>query len=80
MAAKKYKANIPVYEPYLIREAAYHRCSVCGYPFAADVFPSLNDAFAEHLINSHESGPRSADSSPIALHLVREATEKKQPL
>lgn len=53
MIAKKYKARGLAQEPYLVREGSYHRCSLCGYPFAADVLPPLDVAFAEHLINSH---------------------------
>jgi hypothetical protein len=78
MIARKYKARVPAPEPHLIREAKYHRCSACGYPFAADIHPSLNAAFAEHLINSHQPGQKKPeDASQVALHAVPEATENK---
>jgi len=76
--ARKYKARVPVPEPHLIPEATYHRCSACGYPFAPDIYPSLNAAFAEHLMNSHQPDQnKPEDASQLALHRVREATQNK---
>jgi hypothetical protein len=44
--------------PHLIADGNLQRCSVCGYPFRADVRPSMAVAFAEHLMNSHKpAGP-----------------------
>src|SRR5271166_6447084 len=40
-------------EPHLIRDDNLHRCSVCGYPFPADVRPSMSVTFAEHLLKAH---------------------------
>jgi rubrerythrin len=34
-------------EPHLIADGNLQRCSVCGYPFEADVHPSMGVAFAE---------------------------------
>ena len=41
-------------EPRLIAEGELKRCSVCGYPFHADVRPSMSVAFAEHLVKAHQ--------------------------
>jgi len=40
--------------PRLIADGNLQRCSVCGYPFPADVRPSMAVAFAEHLMNRHK--------------------------
>jgi hypothetical protein len=40
-------------EPHLIADGKLERCSVCGYPFPADVKPSMSVAFAEHLQKAH---------------------------
>jgi len=40
--------------PHLIADGNLQRCSVCGYPFPADVRPSMAVAFAEHLMNRHK--------------------------
>jgi hypothetical protein len=72
----KAKAPAPTSEPHLIREGSYHRCSVCGYPFSADVYPTLNDAFAEHLVNSHHSGQTTeGDVNQAAARIVKEPTD-----
>lgn len=41
-------------EPRLIAEGNLQRCSVCGYPFPADVHRSMAVAFAEHLLKAHK--------------------------
>jgi hypothetical protein len=41
-------------EPRLIAYGNLQRCSVCGYPFPADVRPSMTVAFAEHLLKAHK--------------------------
>ncbi|MGC2107977.1 MAG: hypothetical protein WA655_00580 [Candidatus Korobacteraceae bacterium] len=41
-------------EPRLIADGNLQRCSVCGYPFPADVHPSMSVAFAEHLLKVHQ--------------------------
>jgi hypothetical protein len=41
-------------EPRLIADGNLQRCSVCGYPFPADVHPSMTVAFAEHLLKAHK--------------------------
>jgi hypothetical protein len=38
----------------LIADGNLQRCSVCGYPFPADVRPSMTVAFAEHLLKAHK--------------------------
>ncbi len=43
-------------EPRLIADANLQRCSVCGYPFPADVHPSMSVAFADHLRKAHKPG------------------------
>jgi hypothetical protein len=65
-------------EPRLIGKGDnLKRCSVCGYPFPADVHPSMSVAFAEHLLKAHQPGQTTEDSSQAALRVVREATENK---
>jgi hypothetical protein len=46
--------------PHLTEDGSLKRCSVCGYPFPADVHPSMTVAFAEHLLKAHNpaNGPR----------------------
>jgi hypothetical protein len=44
-------------EPHLVADGNMKRCSVCGYPFPADVQPSMSVAFADHLLKSHTPGP-----------------------
>jgi len=41
-------------EPRLIADGSLKRCSVCGYPFPADVHPSMSVAFADHLLKAHK--------------------------
>ena len=48
-------------EPHLIADGKLERCSVCGYPFPADVKPSMSVAFAEHLMKAHMPGQTSED-------------------
>jgi len=50
-------------EPRLIADGNLQRCSVCGYPFQADVKPSMTVAFAEHLSNAHPPEQTSEDES-----------------
>jgi len=42
--------------PHLVADRNLQRCSVCGYPFPADVRPSMAVAFAEHLMKGHLPG------------------------
>jgi len=69
----KYKAKVP---PHPIPDGSGHRCSVCGYPFGKDVYPSLEAAFAEHLKNSHQPGKTTEDVNQAAGRIVRETTEQ----
>jgi hypothetical protein len=46
-------------EPRLIADGNLQRCSACGYPFPADVRPSMSVAFAEHLMKAHKPGQTS---------------------
>jgi hypothetical protein len=64
-----------VSEPCLIADGNLERCSICGYPFQADVRPSMSVAFAEHLMKAHQPGQTSEDVSQA--HIVREATNNK---
>jgi hypothetical protein len=41
-------------EPRLTADGDLQRCSVCGYPFPANVHPSMTVAFAEHLLKAHK--------------------------
>lgn len=61
-------------EPNLIRDGNLERCSECGYPFAADVKPSMSVAFAEHLSKMHEPGQTSEDVNQTAARIVRESS------
>jgi hypothetical protein len=42
-----------VSEPHLVADGNLKRCSVCRYPFPADVHPSMSVAFADHLLKAH---------------------------
>lgn len=64
-------------EPHLIRDGNLERCSVCGYPFPADVRPSMSVAFAEHLMKAHQPGQTNEDANQAAFRVVREATGQK---
>jgi hypothetical protein len=44
------KQKVP---PHLIPDGNLQRCSVCGYPFTAEVHPSMTVAFAEHLMKAY---------------------------
>ena len=61
--------------PQLIADGNLKRCSVCGYPFQADVKPSMSVAFAEHLLKAHEPGQKSEDVNQAAARIVREGTK-----
>ena len=63
-------------EPYLIRGGHLERCSVCGYPFPADVKPSISVTFDEHLIKAHKPGEKSEGANQAAFRVVREVTRK----
>jgi hypothetical protein len=62
--------------PRLIADGDVKRCSVCGYPFPADVMASIDTAFAEHLRKAHKPGQTSEDVNQAAARIVRETTEK----
>jgi hypothetical protein len=61
--------------PHLIADGNIKRCSVCGYPFPADVHPSMGVAFADHLSKAHKPGQTREDVNQAAARIVREATE-----
>ena len=63
-------------EPRLKADGKLQRCSVCGYPFPADVHPSMSVALAEHLSKAHKPGQTTVDVNQAAARIVREATEK----
>jgi hypothetical protein len=50
-------------DPRLIADGNLQRCSVCRYPFPADVQPSMSVAFAEHLMKAHQPGQTSEDKN-----------------
>ena len=52
--------------PHLITDGKLQRCSVCGYPFQADVRPSMSVAFAEHLMNGHKPARTAKEVRPPA--------------
>ncbi len=62
--------------PQLIADGNLKRCSVCGYPFPADVKPSMSVAFADHLLKAHKPGQTTEDFNQAAVRVVGEATEK----
>ena len=62
--------------PRLIADGNLQRCSVCGYPFPADVHPSMSVAFSDHLSKAHKPGQTSEDVNQAAARIVKEATEK----
>jgi len=64
-------------KPHLIDYQGARRCSVCKMPFPSDAKPSVDKAFAEHVIKAHRPGQTSEDSSQAALRIVREANENK---
>jgi hypothetical protein len=63
--------------PRLIADGNLERCSVCGYPFPADIKPSMSVAFADHLRKAHKPGQTTEDVNQAAARVVREATENK---
>jgi hypothetical protein len=50
---RKKHAEKTAREPHLTADGNLERCSVCGYPFPADVKPSMSVAFADHLRKAH---------------------------
>lgn len=60
--------------PRLIADGDWKRCSVCGYPFPADIQPSMSVAFAEHLSKAHRPGQTTEDANQAAARIVRETT------
>jgi hypothetical protein len=64
-------------EPHLIRDGNLQRCSVCGFPFDADIHPSMTVAFAEHLLKAHMPGQKTEDVNQAAARIVRESTRDK---
>ena len=62
--------------PHLIADGNLQRCSVCGYPFAPDVQPSMSVAFSDHLSKAHKPGQTTEGVNQAAARIVRETTEK----
>ncbi len=62
--------------PHLIDYQGAQRCSICKMPFPSDAQPSLDKAFAEHVITAHRPGQTSEDFSQAAARVVKEATDK----
>jgi hypothetical protein len=42
-------------QPHLIDDQGAKRCSICKMPFPPDSRPSVNTAFAEHVLKVHRS-------------------------
>ena len=61
--------------PHLIADGNIKRCSVCGYPFPADIHPSMSVAFADHLSKAHKPGQTREDVNQAAARIVRETTK-----
>ena len=61
--------------PHLIADGTLKRCSACGYPFPADIHPSMSVAFANHLLKAHQLGLTGKDINQPAARIT-EATEK----
>ena len=57
--------------PRLIADGNLQRCSACGYPFPADVRPSMSVAFAEHLMNGHKPEQTRKDESQAAARIIK---------
>lgn len=57
--------------PHWTANGGVKRCSVCGYPFLADVHPSIDAAFAEHLRKVHKPGQTTEDVNQAAARIVR---------
>jgi len=49
------------------------RCSICKMPFPSNIEPSLNEAFAEHVITNHRPNQTSEEVKQAAL-IVKETT------
>jgi hypothetical protein len=64
--------------PHLVADGNLKRCSVCGYPFPADIRPSMSVAFAEHLLKAHKSGQSTEDVNQAAARIVREAIDSQK--
>src|SRR5271157_260334 len=62
---------------HLIDGGHLKRCSVCGYPFPLNVEPSLERAFADHLLKAHKPGQTTEDVNQAAARIVKETTEDK---
>ena len=58
--------------PHLIADGNLQRCSVCRYPFPADVRPSMAVAFAEHLMKGHKPARTGEQVSQAAARIVQE--------
>jgi|SRR5271157_5909540 len=63
-------------EPHLIADGDVKRCSVCGYPFPADVMASIDTALALHLRTAHKPGQTTEDFNQAAARVVRGSTDK----
>src|SRR5271166_5422544 len=73
---RKKHAKKAAQEAHLIADGDLKRCSVCGYPFPADVHPSMSVAFSDHLSKAHKPGQTNEDFNQAAARVVRESTEK----
>jgi hypothetical protein len=53
---EKVKATKQSTPPHLIEYQGAPCCSVCKMPFAIDLQPSIEQAFAEHVVKAHSPG------------------------
>jgi len=60
--------------PHLIDYRGAKRCSICKMPFPPDSNPTINLAFAEHVVEAHRPGQTTEDVSQAAARIVHETT------
>ncbi len=61
--------------PHLINYQGAQRCSICKMPFPPDAKPSVDEAFAEHVIKAHRPGQTTKDANQAAARIIREAAK-----
>ena len=61
--------------PHLIADGRLQRCSVCKQPFFPNAQPTVEAAFAKHVLAHHQPGQTSEDVNQAAARIVREATK-----
>jgi hypothetical protein len=61
--------------PHLIDYQGARRCSICKMPFPPDLKPSVDKAFAEHVVKAHRPGQTSEEVNQAASQIVRGSDE-----